>query len=55
MIASETPKSKTTVITGGDQGPGKATAKKRHAAGANIAVTWFHDADGLNQSLNNRA
>ena len=43
-------KSKTAVVTGGGQGLGKATATTLHAAGANVAVTWFRDRDGMNQS-----
>jgi 3-oxoacyl-[acyl-carrier protein] reductase len=40
----------TAVITGGGQGLGKATATLLHAAGANVAITYFKDADGINQS-----
>lgn len=50
MISSSTLQSKTAVITGGGQGLGKATAKTLYSAGANIAVTWFRDTDGLNQA-----
>ena len=42
--------SKTAVITGGGQGLGKATATTLHAAGASVAVTYFRDAEGINQS-----
>jgi 3-oxoacyl-[acyl-carrier protein] reductase len=41
--------SKTAVITGGGQGLGKATTFALHAAGANVAITWFADPDGINQ------
>lgn len=50
MISENTLESKTAVITGGGQGLGKATAAALYAAGANVAVTWFRDADGLNQA-----
>jgi 3-oxoacyl-[acyl-carrier protein] reductase len=42
--------SKTAVITGGGQGLGKATTTALHAAGANVAVTWFADPEGINQA-----
>ncbi|MDG2130825.1 MAG: 3-oxoacyl-ACP reductase FabG [Fuerstiella sp.] len=41
--------SKTAVVTGGGQGLGKATGTALHAAGANVAISWFADADGINQ------
>jgi 3-oxoacyl-[acyl-carrier protein] reductase len=40
---------KTAVVTGGGQGLGQATASVLHAAGANVAITYFQDPDGLNQ------
>ena len=40
---------KTAVVTGGGQGLGQATATVLHAAGANVAITYFHDPDGVNQ------
>ncbi len=40
---------KTAVVTGGGQGLGQATASVLHAAGANVAITYFQDLDGLNQ------
>lgn len=43
-------KPRTAVITGGGQGLGKATATVLCAAGASVAVTYFRDADGINQS-----
>jgi 3-oxoacyl-[acyl-carrier protein] reductase len=49
MISSSALDSRTAVITGGGQGLGRATAKALHAAGANVAVTWFADAEGVNQ------
>lgn len=42
--------SQTAVITGGGQGLGKATASLLHAAGANVAISYFKDADGINHS-----
>ena len=42
--------SKTAVITGGGQGLGKATATALHAAGANVAITYFCDSAGVNKS-----
>ncbi|MCP4782069.1 MAG: SDR family oxidoreductase [Fuerstiella sp.] len=42
--------SRTAVITGGGQGLGRATTTALHAAGANVAITWFADPDGINQS-----
>lgn len=50
MITATTLASKTTVITGGGQGLGKATAQALHAAGAQVVVTWVRDAEGINQS-----
>ncbi|MGB0583409.1 MAG: SDR family NAD(P)-dependent oxidoreductase, partial [Limisphaerales bacterium] len=41
---------KTAVVTGGGQGLGRATATALHSAGANVAVTYFEDPDGLNKS-----
>ena len=43
-------RSKTAVITGGGQGLGKSTAAVLYAAGANVAVTYFRDDAGVNQS-----
>jgi 3-oxoacyl-[acyl-carrier protein] reductase len=40
----------TAVVTGGGQGLGRATAGVLYAAGANVAVSYFKDPDGLNQS-----
>lgn len=40
---------KTGVVTGGGQGLGQATASVLHAAGANVAITYFQDPEGLNQ------
>lgn len=37
------------MITGGGQGLGRATAETLHAAGANVAITYFEDAEGLNR------
>lgn len=42
--------SRTAVVTGGGQGLGRATATLLHAAGASVAVTWFQDSDGVNQT-----
>ncbi|APZ93655.1 3-oxoacyl-ACP reductase FabG [Fuerstiella marisgermanici] len=42
-------KSKTAVVTGGGQGLGKQTAETLHKAGANVAVCYFHDSEGINQ------
>lgn len=39
---------KTAVVTGGGQGLGQATASVLHQAGANVAITYFQDPDGLN-------
>lgn len=50
MFIATTLASKTAVITGGGQGLGKATAQTLYAAGANVVVTWFRDAEGMNQS-----
>jgi 3-oxoacyl-[acyl-carrier protein] reductase len=49
MISPSALESRTAVITGGGQGLGKATARTLHAAGANVAVTWFPDSDGVNR------
>ena len=38
------------VVTGGGQGLGRATAGRLHAAGANVAINYFADPDGLNRS-----
>ncbi|MHC4124198.1 MAG: 3-oxoacyl-ACP reductase FabG [Planctomycetota bacterium] len=40
---------KTAIITGGGQGLGAATATMLHQAGANIAVNYFNDPDGINK------
>ncbi|MDC0275457.1 3-oxoacyl-ACP reductase FabG [Verrucomicrobiales bacterium] len=42
---------KTAVVTGGGQGLGRATATLLHAAGANVAITFFRDADGANERI----
>ncbi len=42
--------SRTAVITGGGQGLGRATTTALHAAGANVAISWFKDPDGINQA-----
>ncbi len=42
--------SQTAVITGGGQGLGQATAILLHAAGANVAISYFKDADGINEA-----
>lgn len=44
---------KTAVVTGGGQGLGRATATLLHQAGANVAITFFHDADGANERIAN--
>lgn len=49
MISPSALASRTAVITGGGQGLGSATARALHAAGANIAVTWFADQEGVNR------
>ncbi len=41
---------KTVVVTGGGQGLGRATAGVLHTAGANVALSYFKDAEGVNQS-----
>lgn len=41
---------KTAVVTGGGQGLGQATARVLHQAGANVAISYFSDPAGLNQS-----
>ncbi|MEZ6130970.1 MAG: SDR family NAD(P)-dependent oxidoreductase [Planctomycetaceae bacterium] len=43
--------SRTAIVTGGGQGLGKATASRLLAAGANVAITWFHDDSGRNQAI----
>jgi 3-oxoacyl-[acyl-carrier protein] reductase len=40
---------KTAVITGGGQGLGRATASQLGAAGANVAISYFCDAEGVNR------
>ncbi len=40
---------KTAVVTGGGQGLGQSTARMLHRAGANVAIGYFADAEGLNQ------
>ncbi len=40
---------KTAVVTGGGQGLGRATASVLYASGANVAISYFSDPDGLNQ------
>ncbi|WP_417744570.1 3-oxoacyl-ACP reductase FabG [Rosistilla oblonga] len=40
---------KTAVVTGGGQGLGLQTATTLHAAGANVVLTYFQDAAGVNQ------
>ena len=41
---------KTALVTGGGQGLGRATATALHRAGANVAINYFPDNDGVNQS-----
>lgn len=41
---------KTAIVTGGGQGLGKATATALHAAGANVVVSFFDDAAGINRA-----
>ena len=41
---------RTAVVTGGGQGLGRATATALHAAGANVAVTYFEDPEGANKA-----
>ena len=40
---------KTALVTGGGQGLGLATATLLHAAGANVILNFFDDAEGLNR------
>jgi len=42
---------KTAIITGSSQGIGLATATTLHAAGANVVINYFADADGKNKEL----
>lgn len=42
---------KIAVITGGGQGLGKATATRLHEAGARVAITFFRDAEGVNERI----
>lgn len=42
---------KTALITGAGQGLGRCTAQTLHAAGANVVVNYFDDAEGLNRKL----
>lgn len=39
------------VVTGGGQGLGRATAAVLHAAGAKVAITFFQDAEGVNERI----
>jgi len=41
---------KTAVVTGGGQGLGQATASVLHEAGANVAISYFSDREGVNQT-----
>ncbi len=41
---------KTALITGGGQGLGEETSRRLHAAGANIAIVYFDDPQGLNRA-----
>ncbi len=42
---------KTAIVTGSGQGIGLATARGLHAAGANVVINYFADADGVNERL----
>jgi len=42
---------KTAIVTGSSQGIGLATATTLHAAGANVVINYFADADGKNKEL----
>ncbi len=42
---------KTAFITGASQGLGEQTAKRLHAAGANVGIGFWNDADGVNKKL----
>ncbi|HMO14722.1 MAG TPA: SDR family oxidoreductase [Pirellulaceae bacterium] len=41
---------KTAVVTGASQGIGQTTAETLHAAGANVVINYFPDAEGHNES-----
>ncbi len=42
---------KTAIVTGSSQGIGLATARALHAAGANVIINYFDDAEGKNEEL----
>lgn len=44
-------KGKTAFITGASQGLGEQTAKQLHAAGANVAIGYWDDDQGVNRKL----
>ena len=46
---------KTAIITGSSQGIGLCTAQTLHAAGAQVVINYFADADGHNQRLADQA